>query len=77
MPDTLKLAEDFPPVATSEWEAAIHADLAGADYQKKLVWRTPENIAVKPYYRREDLPVGCWSRPSACEYRLADCRAGF
>ena len=58
MPDTLKLAEDFPPVATSDWEAAIRADLAGADYQKKLVWRTPENIAVKPYYRREDLPLG-------------------
>ena len=57
MPDTLKLAEDFPPVATSDWEAAIRADLAGADYQKKLVWRTPENIAVKPYYRREDLPA--------------------
>ncbi len=57
MPDTLKLAEDFPPVPTSEWEAAIRADLAGADYQKKLIWRTPENIAVRPYYRREDLPV--------------------
>lgn len=57
MPDTLKLAGDFPPVATREWEAAIRADLAGADYQKKLVWRTPENIAVKPYFRREDLPA--------------------
>ncbi len=54
----LKLAEEFPPVTTAEWEAAIHADLAGADYQKKLVWRTPESIAVKPYFRREDLPAG-------------------
>ena len=53
----LDLLQDFPPVPTSEWEAAIQADLAGADYQKKLVWRTPENIAVKPYYRREDLPA--------------------
>jgi methylmalonyl-CoA mutase len=52
----LDLARDFPPVSTAEWEAAIHADLAGADYQKKLVWRTPEGIAVKPYFRREDLP---------------------
>jgi methylmalonyl-CoA mutase len=53
----LNLAAEFPPVPTADWEAAIHADLAGADYQKKLVWRTPENIAVKPFYRREDLPV--------------------
>jgi methylmalonyl-CoA mutase len=53
----LDLASEFPPVATSEWEAAIRADLAGADYQKKLVWKTPENIAVRPYYRREDVPA--------------------
>lgn len=55
--DTLNLGAEFPPIPTSDWEAVIHADLAGADYQKKLVWKTPENIAVKPYYRREDLPA--------------------
>src|SRR5436305_4613497 len=54
----LDLKPEFPPVTTTEWEAVIHADLAGGDYQKKLVWRTPENIAVKPYFRSEDLPVG-------------------
>ena len=26
-------------------------DLKGADYEKKLVWRTEEGIAVRPYYR--------------------------
>ena len=57
MPAELNLKREFPPVATAEWEAAIHADLAGADYQKKLVWRTPENIAVKPYFRAEDVPA--------------------
>jgi methylmalonyl-CoA mutase len=55
MSANLDLSREFPPVATAEWEAAIQADLAGADYQKKLVWRTPENIAVKPYFRSEDL----------------------
>ena len=56
-PDTLRIGQEFPPIPTSEWEAAIHADLAGADYQKKLVWKTPENIAVKPYFRSGDLPA--------------------
>jgi methylmalonyl-CoA mutase len=50
-----RLLEEFPPVTTAEWEAAIARDLKGADYQKKLVWRTDEGIAVRPYYRREDL----------------------
>jgi methylmalonyl-CoA mutase len=48
--------EEFPPISTAEWEAAIRADLKGAEYAKKLVWQTEEGIAVKPYYRREDLP---------------------
>jgi methylmalonyl-CoA mutase len=51
----LDLASEFPPVTTAEWEAAIHADLKGADYEKKLVWRTEEGLKVKPYYRSEDL----------------------
>lgn len=48
--------EEFPPNSTAEWEAAIRADLKGADYDRKLVWHTEEGIAVRPYYRREDLP---------------------
>ena len=51
----LSRAAHFPPVATAEWEAAIAKDLKGADYQKKLIWRTDEGIPVRPYYRREDL----------------------
>src|SRR5262245_58306738 len=53
--EILHLASDFPPVATGEWEAAIQKDLKGADYEKKLVWRTDEGISVRPYYRRENL----------------------
>jgi methylmalonyl-CoA mutase len=48
--------EEFPPISTAEWEAAIRADLKGADYTKKLMWQTEEGIPVKAYYRREDLP---------------------
>ncbi len=53
--EILTLAADFPPVPTAAWEAAIRADLKGADYDKKLVWRTEEGLAVRPYYRSEDI----------------------
>src|SRR5512133_1563564 len=49
-----KLFGTFPPVSTSEWEARITDDLKGADYQKKLIWKTTEGFEVKPYYRDED-----------------------
>lgn len=50
-----KLFAEFPPVSTEAWEAAINKDLKGADYEKKLVWRTAEGFNVRPYYRAEDL----------------------
>ena len=53
--EILNLGQDFPPVATATWEAAIQKDLKDADYEKKLVWRSDEGIAVRPYYRSEAL----------------------
>lgn len=50
-----KLFTEFPPVTTEQWEAVIQKDLKGADYEKKLIWKTPEGFNVKPYYRAEDL----------------------
>ena len=50
-----KLFSDFPEVSTQEWMDKIQADLKGADYEKKLVWRTNEGFKVKPFYRQEDL----------------------
>jgi len=49
------LFENFPPVSTADWEAKIIEDLKGADYDKRLVWKTNEGIPVRPYYRAEDL----------------------
>ena len=50
-----KLFAEFPPVSTEAWEAAITADLKGADYERKLVWRTNEGFNLRPYYRAENL----------------------
>ncbi len=50
-----KLFNEFPPISTEKWEEVINKDLKGADYEKKLVWRTIEGFNVKPYYRAEDL----------------------
>ncbi|MDM8242220.1 methylmalonyl-CoA mutase small subunit [Phocaeicola barnesiae] len=50
-----KLFSDFPPVSTQEWMDKIQVDLKGADYEKKLVWKTNEGFKVKPFYRQEDL----------------------
>lgn len=68
----LRLLEDFPPVATEEWEAAIRADLKGGDSEKKLVWKLPEGIAVRPYYRREDLPAALYRNCEPKSWEIAE-----
>ena len=50
-----KLFSDFPGVSTEAWMEKITADLKGADFEKKLVWKTNEGFKVKPFYRQEDL----------------------
>jgi methylmalonyl-CoA mutase len=57
MSDPLTLFAEFPPVSTETWEAAIQAGLKGADYEKKLFWRTDEGFSIHPYYRKESLPA--------------------
>jgi len=50
-----KLFTEFAAPTTQEWLDKIEIDLKGADFQKRLVWRTNEGFNVQPFYRREDL----------------------
>lgn len=50
-----KLFEQFPGVTYEEWREKVTTDLKGADFDKKLVWRTNEGFNVQPIYRAEDI----------------------
>jgi methylmalonyl-CoA mutase len=50
-----KLFDQFPPITTKEWMEKIHSDLRGADFNKKLVWKTDEGFDVMPFYRIDDI----------------------
>ena len=50
-----KLFTEFTAPTRQEWLDKIEVDLKGADFQKRLVWRTNEGFNVQPFYRREDL----------------------
>ena len=68
MEEKKRLFEEFPPVTTEEWEAVIEKDLKGADYNKKLVWRTAEGFNVRPYYRAENLADIPWTGQNPNEF---------
>lgn len=54
-----RLFSEFSPVSSENWKNKIVEDLKGADYDKKMIWRTEEGFNVNPFYRKEDLPEGC------------------
>ena len=54
-----RLFSEFSPVSSENWKNKIVEDLKGADYDKKMIWRTGEGFNVNPFYRKEDLPEGC------------------
>jgi len=52
---TESFLSEFPPVGTEQWEHIIRENVKGADYASKMIWHPEEGLAVKPYYRAEDL----------------------
>lgn len=55
MADKEKLFAEFQAPTRQEWIDKIIVDLKGADFDKKMVWKTNEGFNVQPFYRKEDL----------------------
>lgn len=54
IPETLSIADDFPPVAYEAWRALVDKDLNGAPFEKRLVSHTYEGIDIAPLYTDRD-----------------------
>jgi len=50
-----KLFTEFKAPTRQEWMDKIQVDLKGADFNKRLVWRTNEGFNVQPFYLQEDV----------------------
>ena len=52
---TESFLSEFPPISTEQWEHIIREKITGPEYASKLIWHPEEGLAVKPYYRSDDL----------------------
>ena len=50
-----KLFSEFASVTPEQWKEKIVTDLKGADFDRKLVWKTNEGFNVNPYYTAESI----------------------
>ncbi|MFZ4806919.1 MAG: methylmalonyl-CoA mutase family protein [Hyphomicrobiaceae bacterium] len=61
---TLPLAADFPAATRDDWMNLVAKVLKGADFDKRLVTRTAEGLAIQPLYTRADaLPATLATTP--------------
>ncbi|WP_291285516.1 methylmalonyl-CoA mutase subunit beta [Flavobacterium sp.] len=48
------LFDDFNPISSKQWKQKIQFELDGADYNQTVIWNSPEDIQVKPFYDRDE-----------------------
>ncbi|OHX65665.1 methylmalonyl-CoA mutase family protein [Flammeovirga pacifica] len=51
-----KLFSDFEPISKETWKEKVITDLKGADFDRKLVWKTENGMQIQPYFNPEDRP---------------------
>ncbi|ALJ06276.1 methylmalonyl-CoA mutase [Pseudalgibacter alginicilyticus] len=49
-----RLFDEFNRVSAKQWKQKIQVDLKGADYNNTLIWKSNEDISVKPFYHADD-----------------------
>ena len=49
-----ELFNEFDDVSAKQWKQKIQFDLKGADYNDTLIWKSNEDIQVKPFYHADD-----------------------
>ncbi|WP_348813710.1 methylmalonyl-CoA mutase subunit beta [Flavobacterium maritimum] len=64
------LFNEFNPVSAKQWKQKIQFELKGADYNETLIWNSPEDIKVKPFYDGEDFSKSFPITTKATEFKI-------
>jgi len=64
------LFTNFAPVSAKEWKQKIQFELKGADYNETLIWNSPDDIKVKPFYDKEDVNEVISVTTKASEFKI-------
>jgi methylmalonyl-CoA mutase len=51
--DTLPLAAEFPPATHEQWRKLVDGVLKGAPFEKRLIAKTYDGLAIEPLYARK------------------------
>ena len=64
------LFEGFEGVTSKQWKQQIQFELKGADYNETLIWNSPEDIKVKPFYHKDEFDKKAHVATKASAFRI-------
>nr|WP_315163226.1 methylmalonyl-CoA mutase subunit beta [uncultured Flavobacterium sp.] len=64
------LFKEFNPISSKQWKQKIQFELKGADYNETLIWNSPEDIKVKPFYDKDDVSKTFSVPTKASEFKI-------
>lgn len=64
------LFKEFNPISSKQWKQKIQFELKGADYNETLIWNSPEDIKVKPFYDKDDVNKTFSVPTKASEFKI-------
>lgn len=64
------LFDDFAPVSSKQWKQQIQFELKGADYNESLIWNSPEDIKVKPFYHKDEFSNSFHTNTKATNFKI-------
>ena len=62
--------DDFDPISSKQWKQKIQFELNGSDYNETLVWNSPEDIQVKPFYHKDEFSKSYSVVTKASEFKI-------
>lgn len=65
-----QLFSEFNPITSKQWKQQIQFELKGADYNETLIWNSPEDIQVKPFYHNDEFEAGIPVDTRTNEFRI-------
>jgi methylmalonyl-CoA mutase len=64
------LFDDFSPISSKQWKQKIQFELDGADYNETVIWNSPEDIQVKPFYHRDEFSKAATVETKVTEFKI-------
>ncbi|MBF4493596.1 methylmalonyl-CoA mutase subunit beta [Flavobacterium sp. MR2016-29] len=64
------LFDDFNPISSKQWKQKIQFELDGAEYNQTVIWNSPEDIQVKPFYHRDEFSTAATVKTNVSNFKI-------